>query len=69
MTVSALILPAAYGFCSLAPSLNPHVYIFVLAAMALLFVSPIRIPKPRLKGIIGLAAAGTALFLGMVLEV
>ena len=40
-----------------------------LASMALLFNFPIRIPKPRLKGIIGMAAAGTALLLGMVLEV
>lgn len=69
VTVSALILPAAYGFCSLTPGLNPHFYPLILAAMAMLFVSPIKIPKPRLKGIIGLAAAGTALFLGMVLEV
>ena len=69
VTVSALVLPAAYGFCSLTPGLNPRLYPFILAAMALLFVSPVRIPKPRLKGIIGLAAAGTALFLGMVLEV
>ena len=69
VTVSALILPAAYGFCCLAPGLNPYFYTLILAAMALLFVSPIKVPKPRLKGIIGLAAAGTALFWGMVLEV
>lgn len=46
-----------------------HLCSLILAFMALLFISPIRIPKPRLKGIIGLAAAGTALLLGMVLEV
>ena len=67
VTVSALILPAAYAVQSLTPA--SHLCAFILASMALLFIFPIRIPKPRLKGIIGLAAAGTALLLGMVLEV
>ena len=67
VTVSALILPAAYAVQSRIPA--THLCALTLASMALLFIFPIRIPKPRLKGIIGMAAAGTALLLGMVLEV
>ena len=67
VTVSALILPAAYAVQSRTPA--THLCALTLASMALLFIFPIRIPKPRLKGIIGMAAAGTALLLGMVLEV
>ena len=67
VTVSALILPAAYAVQSRTPA--THLCALILASMALLFIFPIRIPKPRLKGIIGMAAAGTALLLGMVLEV
>lgn len=67
VTVSALILPAAYAVQSRTQA--THLCALILAFMALLFISPIRIPKPRPKSIIGLAAAGAALLLGMVLEV
>ncbi len=63
VTSSAVIFPFAFGMAMLMPAaLKPWIYPAFMAATAVCFVSPIRVPKPRLVGLIVLGLIGLAEF-------
>ena len=68
VTSVALILPVVYILQKICPGLAPGIFTALLFIMAVLFISPVKIKKPEMKGKIGLMAAGI-IVLKMLMEV
>ncbi len=69
VTSISLILPAVYILQKIWPGLTPGIFTALLFIMAVLFISPVKIKKPEIKGKIGLIAAGIIVIINILLEV
>lgn len=68
ITAAALIFPLIWCFKSYFAAKFSYVYAVVMAITALLFITPFKIEKPGLKGLIGFAILGVLMVVFLVLH-